>query len=390
MENKIIKIEISPNSTDETTQNAGVMWEHNATSIVFNIDSAYIGNYKYYLEYRSIIGTKVRTEYLRLNPSTSTIIYNIPVSMSSLRCVECYFNIVEINDDGQTVMVVKPKKFCIDFDYSPDTDNSLAKVNDFSINALLEAIRLGKFKGDSGVWLGAEEPPEGYNVWIVTEKSETEPDTPEEPDVPDEPEVEPILPSEYQEVEYIEGDGTQYIVTDVNAESGLTFEIGAQLTYAKSLDNCVVGARTSDQRLYAIHNYAYKFVAGYGEYYQATVASDTKYHDFKTVLETGNQKLYIDNEEVPFNSSEWGNNTTEINLNIPIIICGGIKSDLSFVGGQVKIYYVRIYKNDELISNFIPCYRINDSKSGMYDLVSETFYVNAGDDGTDFVVGDIM
>ena len=41
-------------------------------------------------------------------------------------------------------------KFCLQFDYSPDTDNSLAKVNDFSVNALLEAIRLGTFKGDKG------------------------------------------------------------------------------------------------------------------------------------------------------------------------------------------------------------------------------------------------
>ncbi len=150
MENKIISINISPGSDEEINENAGVMWEHNATTLVFDIDSAYVGDYRYYIEYHSLIGKKVRTEYLELNTATNTVIYDIPVTMTSLRGVECYFNIVNIDEDGQTVQVIKPKKFCLEFDYSPDTDNEIAKVNDFSINALFEAIRMGTFKGDKG------------------------------------------------------------------------------------------------------------------------------------------------------------------------------------------------------------------------------------------------
>lgn len=150
MEKRIISIDINTQMHDESSANAGVMWEHNATTLVFNIDAKYVGDYKYYIEYRSLIGTKVRTEYLQLDTENNTITYDIPVTMSSLRGVECFFNIVKINDDGHTQMVVKPKKFCLEFDYSPDTDNSIAKVNDFSVNALFEAIRLGTFKGDKG------------------------------------------------------------------------------------------------------------------------------------------------------------------------------------------------------------------------------------------------
>ena len=150
MENKIISVNVCPDTDEEINENAGVMWEHNATSLVFNIDPAYVNDYKYYIEYRSLIGTKVRTEYLELNTTTNTITYDIPVTMTSLRGVECYFNIVKIDEDGQTVQVIKPKKFYLQFDYSPDTDNSIAKANDFSINALFEAIRLGTFKGDRG------------------------------------------------------------------------------------------------------------------------------------------------------------------------------------------------------------------------------------------------
>ncbi len=150
MESRIISIDISPEATENTTENAGVMWEHNATTLVFNIDKKYIGNYRYYIEYRSLMGTKVRTEYLELDTETNTVIYNVPVTMSSLKGVECYFNIISIDDDGNTTQVIKPHKFCLQFDYSPDTDNSIAKVNDFSVNALLEAIRLGIFKGEKG------------------------------------------------------------------------------------------------------------------------------------------------------------------------------------------------------------------------------------------------
>lgn len=150
METKIISIDISPQATEDQNENAGVMWEHNATSLVFNIHNTYVGDYRYYLEYRSLMGTRVRTEYLELDSENNTITYNVPITMSSLKGVECYFNVVSIDGDGNTVQVIKPRKFCLQFDYSPDTDNSLAKVNDFSINALLEAIRLGTFKGDKG------------------------------------------------------------------------------------------------------------------------------------------------------------------------------------------------------------------------------------------------
>lgn len=151
MERKIISVDISPDTNDVIYEGkAGVMWEHNATEIVFNIDERYTGDYKYYIEYRSILGTKVRTEYLALDTSANTITYAVPVSMSSLRGVECYFNIVSVDADGNTVQVIKPRKFYLKFDYSPDTDNSIAKVNDFSINALLEAIHNGTFKGDKG------------------------------------------------------------------------------------------------------------------------------------------------------------------------------------------------------------------------------------------------
>lgn len=150
MNQKIISIEITPENESVITQNGGVMWEHNAGILKFTLASNYIGDYRYYLEYRSLMGTKTRTEYLELNPNDNTITYPISATMTSLKGVECYFNIVKVDEDGNTVQVIKPRKFGLTFDYSPETDNSLCKEYDFSINSLLEAIRLGTFKGDRG------------------------------------------------------------------------------------------------------------------------------------------------------------------------------------------------------------------------------------------------
>ena len=150
MENKIISIDITSDTQGEIKENAGVMWEHNATTLKLNIAPECVGDYKHYIEYSSITGKKVRTEYLTLDTETNTILYDIPVVMTSQGSVECYFNIITVDEDGNTVQVVKPRKFCLSFDYSPDTDNSIAEAHNFSINTLLEAIEKGTFKGDKG------------------------------------------------------------------------------------------------------------------------------------------------------------------------------------------------------------------------------------------------
>ena len=50
-----------------------------------------------------------------------------------------------------------------------------------------------------------------------------------------------------------------------------------------------------------------------------------------------------------------------------------------------RIYEFRYYRNGEMICSLVPCYRKQDSKPGMYDLVTSTFLTNAGDG--EFLVG---
>lgn len=43
-----------------------------------------------------------------------------------------------------------------------------------------------------------------------------------------------------------------------------------------------------------------------------------------------------------------------------------------------KLYYVRFYNNGNIVEDFVPCYRKSDSVPGLYDIVNQIFYTNAG------------
>jgi len=52
-----------------------------------------------------------------------------------------------------------------------------------------------------------------------------------------------------------------------------------------------------------------------------------------------------------------------------------------------KIYYAKIWNKGDLVRDLIPCYRKSDNEAGMYDLVTETFFTNAGTG--EFLYGEI-
>lgn len=64
------------------------------------------------------------------------------------------------------------------------------------------------------------------------------------------------------------------------------------------------------------------------------------------------------------------------------------KTELLFrgsTGSYARIYYFKLYTSAGLVRDFIPCYRKSDNVPGMYDLVTSTFFTNAG--SGEFTVG---
>ena len=60
-------------------------------------------------------------------------------------------------------------------------------------------------------------------------------------------------------------------------------------------------------------------------------------------------------------------------------------SDTNTVKSKAKCYYAKIWEDDVLVRNFIPCYRKSDNEPGLYDTVNKVFYTNSGTG--EFLVG---
>lgn len=53
----------------------------------------------------------------------------------------------------------------------------------------------------------------------------------------------------------------------------------------------------------------------------------------------------------------------------------------------MKIYNFKLYNGDNLIRNFIPALRNSDKKTGLYDIVNNKFYTDAG--GSNFTCNNV-
>lgn len=84
----------------------------------------------------------------------------------------------------------------------------------------------------------------------------------------------------------------------------------------------------------------------------------------------------------PITNKNQANTPTEYTINSSLTstnylkIGGWVDDDWTAVG---RYYYVKIYDNSgELIRHFIPCYKKSTDSVGMYDILNNIFYENAG------------
>lgn len=187
-----------------------------------------------------------------------------------------------------------------------------------------------------------------------------------------------ILPSEYQQVEYIQNTGTQYINTGYqpNLDNGLKLEVEYGLD-----DNAGRGCLLSN---YAAANHV-SFEIPSGSYgvrgYYSNGAVDKNVYDSNLPINHATFELkpstlsYIITQN---NGSQTGSVTVSgtSNGNIYMFIDNSLR--YSTFTKQIKMYSCKMYEGSTLVRDFIPCYRISDNVIGMYDLVGKTFYTNAG------------
>lgn len=173
----------------------------------------------------------------------------------------------------------------------------------------------------------------------------------------------PRLPKEFQEVEYIESTGTQWIDTGI----------------VPNLEDCEVWA---DYELYATSLFGSQdtsFLVYRNEFYKNNAI------EFRNIPFFTNKSLHIklkdghiridlsDGSVYEKDTSAYPNPHT-----IPIFAnwVGYRNAYTDF--GKGRIVRFKINNADATVCDIIPCYRKSDGVIGMYDIVNDTFHTNQG------------
>jgi len=191
------------------------------------------------------------------------------------------------------------------------------------------------------------------------------------------------LPSEYQEVEYIENIGTtQYIDT------------GWKRDYAKDIEvEAIIKPSTFDKRYCILTDYNY--ISDEHMSFEINNSNYARFYVNGSNDLVGTTKYNYD----AFNTVKYCYNcstiygTVGINGNDDTKAFTDIESDVALYSARIfidiperystfkfsfKLKRMIIKENGICIRNFIPCYRKSDNEVGLYDIADNVFYTNQG------------
>ena len=184
-----------------------------------------------------------------------------------------------------------------------------------------------------------------------------------------------VLPIGYQEVEYIESTGTQWINTDFRPKSNekYKYQLDFKLIDLEKEIQSVMGNDTSDIRVDKNG-----FWNGNEEW--PYIGTNRNNLAIEIIPNNGKwiKKRFV-NEEIAnqIETGYWYNDYIAIFTNL------AYKTQRI---SKAKVFSAKIWDKNILVRNFIPCYRRSDGEIGMYDTVNNVFYTNQGS-GT-FLKGD--
>ena len=187
------------------------------------------------------------------------------------------------------------------------------------------------------------------------------------------------VPAEYQEVEYIQSTGVQYLNSGIVPTVDTNVKIKAAyvgIVQGSSYDS-VIGSTSGTGATARFYPFGYTYSTQnlrqtYGSV-QCEQTFDTNIHeiDFNNV----NKTIVVDNTIVGSTATGF-----EPVSNQPEMYMFATNDRGSAAWhGAVKLYSLQIYENGVgLLRNFIPAIRVFDSVVGMYETVTQTFFTNQG------------
>ena len=182
------------------------------------------------------------------------------------------------------------------------------------------------------------------------------------------------LPVDYQELEYIESTGTQFI--DLNIKANATTRIRMDAQY-NSIDNQYNGYFVSQQTRFDFGIFRNKWYFFYGttscsddDNVNSGFQADTVRHSF--LYDIASKSLMIDSTLV--SASDPSCTLSRLDgYNLYLFDRNANNQKIS-----AKLYSFQMTKDDYLVRDMVPCYRKSDKVIGLYDRVEGKFYTNDG------------
>ena len=175
-----------------------------------------------------------------------------------------------------------------------------------------------------------------------------------------------LLPAEYQQVEYIESTGTQYINTNILMTDATQnkMQFALQVTDTTKGFNQNIGSN-GYLGMYQINtNNLYFRIFGVD-----IQALDTQKHIVEITRGLIERYFIFDGVRIDREIAAKSNTIKQFLFS----------NDSSItLRGSHKLFYCKLYQDDILVRDFIPCYRKSDNEIGMYDVVNDVFYTNNG------------
>jgi len=187
------------------------------------------------------------------------------------------------------------------------------------------------------------------------------------------------LPSGYTELESIESTGTQYIDTGVNIDSSLGVEMDFVCKSPVSTTSGEFGSFFGGCKLL---NGSINIRVWIGTYKSG---SNAGVFDWNTTGYNGGisvgTRMQLSLRNGTYTTS------TSVSVTLPTAtfdaaqnayLFAANKGGTAFEHAKVLLYACKVYSGDTLVRDFIPAKRSSDGAIGLYDLVTEAFFANAG------------
>ena len=214
--------------------------------------------------------------------------------------------------------------------------------------------------------------------------------TDEEKKWAEESNIKVLIPNEYQEVEYIESTGKQWINTEFFPTTKTKAEIDIELTELEGgAYKFIMGSRNTT---YNTNGYFWEIfinpskllhvqVGDYGNnriiQKEYTVIPGAR---MKISFDPSQKQLFVNDEVIEYFNGDVGDKKVDYPMYLLTTIYGDEVNmeSTKIYAVSAKLYSTTIYDDDKLVRDFVPCYRKSDGVIGLYDRVENKFYTNSG------------